>query len=162
MSDTLSHVRRVNRFITSQARKQLKKKMNPYNRLSNDNNLPHKYDVESAKTTQDVIHETLELARSFNRSANKRASHGDKADKLLREASIVQPEVREAWHAKINLSTHLSEDVKLSLRTMCNNPKTNNEPEYLRDMRLNALARAWVNAWLMAKLDLMNQERVPE
>lgn len=162
MSDTLSHVRRVNRFLASQARKKLKKKMNPYNRLSNDNNLPHEYDTENAKTTQDVIHETLELARSVNKSLRSRMSHSDKTDKLLREASVVQPEVREAWHAKINMSATLSEDAKLQLRTMCNNPRVNTEPEYLRNMRLNNLARAWVNAWLMAKLDLVNQDRIPE
>lgn len=162
MSDTLSHIRRVNRYIKSQERKDLKKRMNPYNRLSSDKGTPLPYDQESARTTQDVITETLELARSMNRGNKTREAKNDKTDKLFKEASIVSPEIREAWHCKINLASNIDSDTRDKLIQMCNNPRIKEEPEYIREMRLNNLAKAWVNVWIMAKLDLVNQDRVPE
>lgn len=170
MTDTLSTIRRANRAAKSAARRALRHKMLQYDVLSTkgvtSDNL---YDANTAKTTQDVIEETLENVRNKSLVLNgdrKRRAPVSQSDKLLAECNVVSPEVRKTWHAKINLYNLLDDVLRQKLLDESTNktlPKGNGREEWIaREMKLDALARAAVTMWLMAKLDLVNQNRVPE
>jgi len=143
MSDTLAAIRRALRQSQSAERRKLRHKMQSYNRLSQKaTGEPQGYDANSAKTTQDVIAETLEIAH--NRTAKRRApvSH-DSTDTLLRECNVVSPEVRDAWRARIGMSRLLSESNRLELRQQSGASALST----LRDAKLNDLAKWMVWMW---------------
>lgn len=139
MSDTLSSIRRALRSARASERRALKHKMNPYNSLSKKPKTQDSdYDVNSAKTTQDVIEETLELASKKKAAGRFSVTQGDH---LLKQCNIVSPEIREAWQAKIGMHSLLSDDVKEKLQLQAGNYQK------LREMRLNELAKWMVIQW---------------
>lgn len=143
MSDTLASMRRALRTARSAERRVLKHKMDRYNTLSNKARATeNEYDSQRAKTTNDVIAETLAIAsNSVLKGAAGRFSHLPDAatDKLLRESSVVQPEVRTLWQQKIGMVSLLDDDTRAKLAQM---PRVN-----LREARLNDLARWMVTQW---------------
>lgn len=167
--NSLSHIRKVSRFIKSQERKELKRKMNGYNSLSNKpKSNPSDFSYNPETTINDIIARTLDAASKARRAGDGGLMHSTsrtkrtQVDRLMKD--VVSPEVRETWHNKIGMNTHLADEDKEKLRQSVVNrcdPQYARENDMMREMKLNALARAWVNSWLMAKLDLTNQERVP-
>jgi len=143
MSDTLAAIRRALRSSQAAERRKLKYKMNPYNRLSQKaTGDPQGYDVNSAKTTQDVIEETLSLARSHDKRRRAPVAH-DSTDTLLRECNVVSPEIRDAWRAKVGMLSLLSDDIKTKLAEQSGSRAMSS----LRECRLNDLAKWMVYMW---------------
>jgi len=143
MSDTLAAIRRAIRQSQSAERRKLRHKMNPYNRLSQKaTGDPQGYDANSAKTTQDVIAETLSLAHSHDKRRRAPVAH-DSTDTLLRECNVVSPEVRDAWRAKVGMVSLLSDDIKTKLVESSGSPAM----KTLRESRLNDLAKWMVWMW---------------
>ena len=138
MSDTLASIRRLNRFLRSQQRKALKKKMQPYNQLAGKESLPREYDNDAAKTTQDVIEETLQLAHTKNGA--KRFSV-TQTDHLLQQCNIVSPEVRDVMRAKIGMYSLMNDEVRAKLQLQAGNY------QQLREKKLCELARWMVYMW---------------
>lgn len=139
MSDTLSSVRKAIRSARASERRALKYKMNQYNSLSGKTKKQDSdYDVNSAKTTQDVIEETIELARQkkpLSRFSTSQANH------LLKQCNIVSPEIRDTWRAKIGMCNMLSDDVKEKLQLQAGNY------QQLREKKLCDLAKWMVWMW---------------
>lgn len=143
MSDTLSAIRRALRSAKSAERRALRHKMAKYNSLSMKGKTPDNlYDEESARTTQDVIQETLEAARQM-RVGGRAPVYRDSTDKLLHECNVVSPEIREAWHAKVGMASLLSDDLRNKLKESAGY----NSMKSLHDARLNDLARWMVWMW---------------
>jgi len=143
MSDTLSAIRRAIRQSQSAERRKLRHKMQPYNRLSQKATGDQQgYDANSAKTTQDVIEETLSLARSHDKRRRAPVAH-DSTDTLLRDCNVVSPEVLDAWRARIGMSRLLSESNRLELRQQSGASALSK----LRDAKLNDLAKWMVYMW---------------
>lgn len=143
MTDTLASMRRALRSARAAERRLLKHKMDRYNTLSNKaRSTENDYDAQSAKTTNDVIAETLAIAsQSHLRGAAGRFSRLPDAatDKLLREASVVQPEVRTLWQQKIGMVSMLSDDTRAKLQQM---PRVS-----IREQCLADLAKWMVAQW---------------
>lgn len=146
MSDTLSSVRRQIRSLASAQRRELKRKMDKYNTLSRHIVTDHDYDSDAARTTNDVINETLELAAKQTMFKPDKHAKQAKEDKLLAECNVVQPEVRSLWHLKIGMHNMLNDTTRNKLRETTNNYKTT-ESEEARNMRLSVLARWMVTQW---------------
>lgn len=145
MSDTLSAIRRAIRQSQSAERRKLRHKMNPYNSLSQKARSTaddRDYDPNTAKTTQDVIAETLEAARQM-RGAGRFSVSRDSTDRLLSECNVVSPEIREAWHARIGLSSLLSDEARQKLQQSAGV----NSMKSLHEARLNDLAKWMVWMW---------------
>jgi len=143
MSDTLAAIRRALRSSQAAERRKLRHKMQPYNTLSRkQTGDPQGYDANSAKTTQDVIEETLSLASNRDNRRRAPVTH-DSTDKLLRECNVVSPEVRDAWQAKIGMSSLLSDDIKKKLADSSGSRAYSS----LRDAKLNDLAKWMVYMW---------------
>ena len=143
MSDTLASMRRALRAARSAERRVLKHKMDRYNSLSGKTrSTENEYDAQRAKTTNDVIAETLAIAsNSVLKGAAGRFSRLPDAatDKLLHECNVVQPEVRTLWQQKIGMVSMLSDDTRAKLAQM---------PRFsLREAKLNDLARWMVRQW---------------
>ena len=140
MSDTLSAIRRALRSAKSAERRALRHKMTRYNSLSAKGKTPDNlYDEESARTTQDVIQETLEAARQKRRAP----VYKDSTDKLLHECNVVSPEIREAWHAKVGMASLLSDECRIKLQQSAGH----NSMKSLHEARLNDLAKWMVYMW---------------
>lgn len=143
MSDTLSAIRRALRSAKSAERRALRHKMARYNSLANKGKTPDNlYDEESARTTQDVIQETLQAARQM-RGAGRVSVSRDSTDKLLSECNVVSPEIRDAWHARIGISSLLNDEARQKLQQSAGV----NSMKSLHDARLNDLAKWMVWMW---------------
>lgn len=115
MSDTLAAIRRAIRQSQSAERRALRHKMAKYNSLATKGKTPDNlYDEESARTTQDVIQETLSAARNM-RGAGRFSVSRDATDKLLSECNVVSPEIRDAWHARIGMASLLTDENRTQL-----------------------------------------------
>jgi len=142
MSDTLSAIRRALRSVKSAERRALRHKMSRYDNLATKGKtLDNLYDANSAKTTQDVIEETLSFARSHDKRRAPVAH--DSTDTLLRECNVVSPEIREAWRAKVGMFSLLSDDIKTKLAEQSGSRAYSS----LRDAKLNDLAKWMVWMW---------------
>ena len=149
LSDSLSSIRRALRSIQSAERRTLRHKMDRYNVLSQkeSGNTPD-YDANKAKTTNDVIAETLAIAKHENTSRARGRFSAEQ--RLFQDASIVQPEVRSVWQQKIGMYSLLSDNAREQLQQsvkniVMNTPQT--ECERLRDIRLTQIARWMVYMW---------------
>lgn len=143
MSDTLSAIRRAIRQSQSAERRALRHKMSKYNSLASKGKTPDNlYDPESARTTQDVIQETLEIARQ-RRGAGRFSVSRDATDRLLNECNVVSPEIREAWHARIGISSLLNDAARQKLQQSAGIGGMRS----LHDARLNDLAKWMVWMW---------------
>jgi hypothetical protein len=143
MSDTLGTIRRALRSAKSAERRALRHKMARYNPLASKGKTPDNlYDAESAKTTQDVISETLDAAR-YMPQKGRVPRFQDSSDRLLHECSIVSPEVRDTWRAKVGMSSLLSDDIKAKLTQQSGACAM----KTLRESRLNDLAKWMVWMW---------------
>jgi hypothetical protein len=132
MSDTLGAIRRALRSSQAAERRKLRHKMSRYDSLATKGKTPDNlYDVNSAKTTQDVIEETLSLACNKDKRRRALLSH-DSTDRLLRECNIVSPEVRDAWHARIGMSSLLTDDIRAKLSHTTNSYLNTDTPEAIR------------------------------
>lgn len=157
MSDTLSAIRRALRSAKSAERRALRHKMARYNSLATKGKTPDNlYDEESARTTQDVIQETLEAARQM-RGAGRVSVSRDSTDRLLNECNVVSPEIREAWHARIGMASLLTDEIREKLSHTTNSVLNMETSEALRmrqlldaqahEQSLNVLARWMVWMW---------------
>lgn len=145
MSDTLAAIRRAIRQSQSAERRKLKHKMNPYNSLSQKSRSTaddRDYDPNTAKTTQDVIEETLSAARQMRVGGRVSVSR-DSTDRLLHECNVVSPEIREAWHARIGISSLLNDEARQKLQQSAGVSSMRS----LHDARLNDLAKWMVYMW---------------
>lgn len=143
MADTLAHIRRVARYVRSQERKALKRKMDGYNRLAatGRRSAPDNENVETlADLTADLVDAMSQ--HTYTRDTRVRAQHGTTADELA--ARVVSDEVRAAWHAKIGMYNVMNDDVKAKLR----NTRNGIDPAKLRETSLNELAARLVQQWL--------------
>lgn len=147
MSDTLAAIRRAIRQSQSAQRRALKHKMSRYDSLANKGKTPDNlYDVESAKTTQDVIEETLSAARQ-KRGAGRFSVSRDATDRLLNECNVVSPEIREAWHARIGMASLLSDECRTKLQQSAGVNSMRALSNAKRDATLSELARWMVWMW---------------
>lgn len=157
MSDTLSAIRRALRSAKSAERRALRHKMSRYDSLATKGKTPDNlYDEESARTTQDVIQETLDAARN-TRIGGRAPVYRDSTDKLLHECNVVSPEVREAWHARIGMASLLTDEIRAKLSHTTNSFLNTETPEALRmrqlldarahEQSLDVLARWMVYMW---------------
>lgn len=159
MSDTLAAIRRAIRQSQSAERRKLRHKMNPYNSLSQKPRSTaddRDYDVNGAKTTQDVIEETLSIAHQM-RGAGRVSVHKDATDRLLNECNVVSPEIRDAWHARIRIASLLTDKLREKLSHTTNSVLNMETPEALRmrelldakahEQSLDVLARWMVYMW---------------
>lgn len=143
MSDTLSAIRKAIRSSQSASRRELRHKMAKYNSLATKGKTPDNlYDTESARTTQDVIQETLDAACQV-RGAGRFSISKDATDKLFSECNIVSPEIRNAWHARIGMASLLSDECRMKLQQSAGI----NSMRSLHEARLNDLAKWMVWMW---------------
>jgi len=143
MSDTLSAIRRAIHSSQAAERRKLRHKMQPYNTLSRkQTGDPQDYDAQSAKTTQDVIAETLSLASNRDKRRRAPVAH-DSTDTLLRECNVVSPEIREAWRARIGMSRLLSDSNRIELQQQSGASALST----LRECKLNDLAKWMIWMW---------------
>ena len=138
--DTLAHVRRVRRFIKSQERRALKRKMDGYNSLAAAGR-GRVDDKQSLDTTHDISQLlTEQMSRhTYDRDTRIRRQDNSRADEIA--SSVVCDEVRNAWHARIGMIHMLSDDTRKKLQDMAVS-KTS-----LRDARLNDLVAWMVTQW---------------
>lgn len=164
MSDTLSAIRKAIRQSQSAERRKLKHSMKGAVRISvqdqrtketkhyrypdyDSDKAPYTapdrdYDPNTAKTTNDVIAETLEIARN-TRIGGRVSVSRDSTDRLLNECNVVSPEIRAAWHAKVGMSSLLSDECRMKLQQSAGV----NSMKSLHEARLNDLAKWMVWMW---------------
>lgn len=143
--DTLSHVRRVKRFVRSQERKALKKQMDGYNSLAR----PARRGSHETEDSPDTIHDISERLQNvmsqhvYDRGTSTRAR--TRVDKTLQH--IVCDEVRSVWHAKIGLASQLNDTTRAKLRESARNVYRDGESTEMCEIRLTRLARYFVEQW---------------
>lgn len=127
--DTLSHVRRVRRFIESQQRKALKRKMDGYNSLARAGG-GRGLGVDSDALSPDTLHDISQQMYENYKSNIRERFFRRKNSKQELAQEVISPEIREFWSHKIH---------KFS------------SPAELRELRLDSLARTLVTKWCEAE-----------
>jgi hypothetical protein len=167
MSDTLASIRRALRSARAAERRTLKYKMDRYNVLEGKTrSVAPVYDREMAKTTQDVVEETIAAFAQKRGPGRFSVSHTTATDKLFAEAGIVQPEVRDVWRSKITSQRALTQD---ELDALVKQASTSNtrvapvvapEPHEQRERRLRAIAR-WM-VYMYHEIEGYDPEKHPK
>jgi hypothetical protein len=167
MSDTLASIRRALRSARAAERRALKYKMDRYNVLTGrTRGMIPVYDTQKARTTQDVVEETIAAFAQKRGPGRFSGSQHSTTDKLFAEAGIVQPEVRDAWRSKITSQRALTQDERAKLvqqATTCNvrsTPVVAPEPHEARERRLHAIAR-WM-VYMYHEIEGYDPEKHPK
>lgn len=143
--DTLTRARKHARQLEAQNRKMLKRRMNEYNVLSRAGAGFHDSDGSSPDTIHDIsqqLQNTLSRASHSTRVCSTRSE-----ERLL--SRVISQEVKEVWLAKLSLHQSLDDVSRAKLVAQSRNTVDPNKTQVdvSRELRLNALARAFVLMW---------------
>jgi hypothetical protein len=167
MSDTLASIRKALRSARAAERRVLKHKMDGYNVLAGQTRgVAPVYDREMAKTTQDVVEETIAAFAQKRGPGRFSVSHTTATDKLFAKAGVVQPELRDAWRSKIMSQRSLTADEREKLVQQARTGNTRvtsvqyDEPHEQRERRLHAIA-CWM-VYMYHEIEGYDPEKHPK
>lgn len=149
--DTLQNLRRLKRYVDSQNRKMLKKRMREYDVLSSGRAGAGSHVATQA--SQDTIHDIIQELHS---NMEKRTPHNrvmrraSRVDTITR--SVVSDEVRSAWRLRTGLvseQTTYSDEVRSKLIQQASSRSTlgTYSEVVMRNMYLDNLAKTLVTKW---------------
>lgn len=111
--DTLSHIRKVKRFVESQNRKELKRKMDGYNGLASVRGGGEGLgEQQSPDTIHDISQSLAENIRMRN-TRNRFVRRVSQVDRIT--AHVVCDEVRQTWNDKLHANQQLSDETRKKL-----------------------------------------------
>lgn len=138
--DTLSHIRKVKRFVESQNRKELKRRMNGYNGLASARGgVEGLGDSDSPDTIHDISQRLIEQCqvRAQAQGRSRFVRRVSQVDRIT--ANAVCDEVRRTWNEKLHANTQLNDETRAKL--------ARSSIGGLRESKLNDLAKWMVAQW---------------